>query len=292
MPSFRVTVAYDGTDFVGWQRQASGTSIQGLLEEALRALDERDVRVTGAGRTDAGVHALGQVAAFSLTRALPADTIAGALNARLPDAVRVLAAVQVPPSFHPRFDARTKTYRYRIWNGDVLSPFERRYAWHRTGALNVDAMQQAAQLLAGEHDFAAFMGTGSDVVTTVRRVLVSRIADCGLRIDCGFPIADLPRSAIPNEWEIRNESALRHESAIRNTQSALLCYDITGTGFLRHMVRTIVGSLIEIGCGRRPTEWMTHVLDSRDRAQAGPTAPAMGLFLVGVDYGGTLATEP
>jgi tRNA pseudouridine38-40 synthase len=280
MPSFRITIAYDGTDFVGWQRQASGTSIQGLLEEALRALDDRDVAVTGAGRTDAGVHALGQVAAFSVTRALPADAIARALNARLPDAVRILAAVEVPPSFHPRFDARAKTYRYRIWNGDVLSPFERRYAWHRTGALNVDAMQQAAQLLAGEHDFAAFMGTGSDVVSTVRRVLASRMADCGLRVDCGFPIADLPRSA------------LRNESALRNPQSALLCYDITGTGFLRHMVRTIVGSLVEIGCGRRPTEWMTHVLESRDRAQAGPTAPAMGLFLVGVDYGGTLATEP
>jgi tRNA pseudouridine38-40 synthase len=280
MPSFRITIAYDGTDFVGWQRQASGTSIQGLLEEALRALDDRDVAVTGAGRTDAGVHALGQVAAFSVTRALPADAIARALNARLPDAVRILAAVEVPPSFHPRFDARAKTYRYRIWNGDVLSPFERRYAWHRTGALNVDAMQQAAQLLAGEHDFAAFMGTGSDVVSTVRRVLASRMADCGLRVDCGFPIADLPRSA------------LRNESALRNPQSALLCYDITGTGFLRHMVRTIVGSLVEIGCGRRPIEWMTHVLESRDRAQAGPTAPAMGLFLVGVDYGGTLATEP
>src|SRR3984893_10798166 len=106
MPTFKITVAYDGTDFVGWQRQASGTSIQGLLEDALRALDERDVTVTGAGRTDAGVHALGQVAAFSLTRALPADAIARALNARLPDAVRVLAAVEVPPSFHPRFDAR------------------------------------------------------------------------------------------------------------------------------------------------------------------------------------------
>jgi tRNA pseudouridine38-40 synthase len=200
--------------------------------------------------------------------------------------VRILAAVEVPPSFHPRFDARAKTYRYRIWNGDVLSPFERRYAWHRSGALNVDAMQQAAQLLTGEHDFAAFMGTGSDVVSTVRRVLASRMADCGLRVDCGFPIADLPRSALCNE------SALRNKSALHNPQSALLCYDITGTGFLRHMVRTIVGSLVEIGCGRRPIEWMTHVLESRDRAQAGPTAPAMGLFLVGVDYGGTLATEP
>src|SRR2546425_10005369 len=134
MPSYRINLAYDGTDFVGWQRQASGTSIQGLLEDALRALDERDVTVTGAGRTDAGVHALGQVAAFTLARELAPDAVVRALNARLPDAVRVLAADAVAPSFHPRFDARAKTYRYRIWNGGVLSPFERRYAWHLIGA--------------------------------------------------------------------------------------------------------------------------------------------------------------
>ncbi len=290
MPSFRITIAYDGTDFVGWQRQASGTSIQGLLEEALRALDERDVAVTGAGRTDAGVHALGQVAAFSVTRALPADVIARALNARLPDAVRILAAVEVPPSFHPRFDARAKTYRYRIWNGDVLSPFERRYAWHRTGALNVDAMQQAAQLLAGEHDFAAFQSAGTDVATTVREVIASRVTTT-----CTIERTTTARTETDGTHGI--ESTLPVVSVDRDPVGALrggalLVYNITGTGFLRHMVRTIVGSLVEIGCGRRPIEWMTHVLESRDRAQAGPTAPAMGLFLVGVDYGGTLATEP
>ena len=274
MPSFRITLAYDGTDFVGWQRQASGTSIQGLLEEALRALDERDVAVVGAGRTDAGVHALGQVAAFTLERTLQADAVVRALNARLPDAVRVLAADEVPALFNPRFDARAKTYRYRIWTGDVLSPFERRYAWHLPGALDVDAMRQAARLLEGEHDFAAFQSAGTDVATTVRSVLVSRIADCGLRIDCGFPTA-VQQSAI----------GTGSQSAIRNPQSAmLLCYDITGTGFLRHMVRAIVGSLVEIGRGRQRVDWMTQVLASRDRAAAGPTAPALGLFLVGVEY--------
>jgi tRNA pseudouridine38-40 synthase len=250
MPSFRITVAYDGTEFVGWQRQAAGVSIQGVLEDAARELDERDVTVIGAGRTDAGVHALAQVAAFTLTREISADTVVRALNARLPDTVRVVAADEVPSTFHPQFDARAKAYRYRIWNGDVLPPFERRYAWHVPGALDVGAMQQAARLLEGEHDFAAFQAAGSDVATTVRRISKSTI-----------------------------------QSAIRNPQSAMLEYDVVGDGFLRHMVRAIVGTLVEVGRGRQPAEWMSEVLQSRERRRAGPSAPAAGLFLVRVDYG-------
>ena len=191
MPSFKITLAYDGTDYVGWQLQANGVSIQGLLEEALRALDQRDVSVTGAGRTDAGVHALGQVASFTIQRALTADAVVRAVNAHLPGAVRVLSAEEVADTFHPRFGATAKTYRYRIWNGEVVSPFERRYAWHFAGALDVDAMQAAARLVEGRHDFAAFQAAGSEVKTTVREILVSRIADCGSRIaDCGLRIAD------------------------------------------------------------------------------------------------------
>jgi tRNA pseudouridine38-40 synthase len=263
MPTFKITLAYDGTDFVGWQRQAAGESIQGLLEEALRELDQRDVTVAGAGRTDAGVHALGQVAAFSIERTLAADAVVRALNARLPEAVRVLSAEEVPPSFHPRFDARAKTYRYRIWNGNVSSPFERRYAWHVPGTLDLDAMQTAARILEGVHDFAAFQSTGSESQTTERKILSSRIADCVLRID----------------WSI--ESA---ESALRNPHAEVLAYQIVGTGFLRHMVRAIAGSLVEVGRGRRPAEWLADVLASRDRRLAGPTAPAEGLFLVSVTY--------
>jgi len=248
----------------------------------LRDLDGCPVAVSGAGRTDSGVHALGQVAAFTIERAMPPDALRRALNAHLPDAIRVMAAAEVPTSFHPRFDARTKTYRYRIWNGEVISPFERRYAWHVTGALDVEAMQAAARLVEGRHDFAAFQATGSDVATTVRGVVASelRIADCGLRIHCGVGIDD---GGLP---EIRNpQPAVRNQSAMRNPQSALLAYEVTGTGFLRHMVRTIVGTLVEIGRGRRPVDSMAGVLASRDRAAAGPTAPAAGLFLVHVDYG-------
>jgi tRNA pseudouridine(38-40) synthase len=168
MRTFRITVAYDGTDFVGWQRQAAGVSIQGLLEDALRELDGRDVTVMGAGRTDAGVHALGQVAAFAIERPLAADAVVRALNARLPHTVRVLAAEEAPASFRARADARSKTYRYRIWNGDVVSPFERRFVWHVPGALDVDAMRAAARTLVGRHDFAALQTAGSDVRTTER----------------------------------------------------------------------------------------------------------------------------
>jgi tRNA pseudouridine38-40 synthase len=262
MPIFKITLAYDGTEFVGWQRQAAGVSIQGLLEEALRELDERDVAVTGAGRTDAGVHALGQVAAFSIARPLSADAVVRALNARLPDAVRVLSAEETPASFHARFDVRSKSYRYRICTGGVLSPFERRYAWHVRGPLDATAMQAAARMLEGVHDFAAFQSTGSGAKTTVRAVTSSLVLRRAQDERCEFPLM---------------VSLSNHER--------LITYDITGNGFLRHMVRAIVGSIVEVGRGRHPPEWMAAVLASRDRGRAGPTAPAGGLFLVSVTYG-------
>jgi tRNA pseudouridine38-40 synthase len=251
MTTFKITLAYDGTDFVGWQRQAAGTSIQGLLEGALRDLDGRDVRVTGAGRTDAGVHALGQVAAFTLERVIAPSGLVRALNARLPRAVRVFAAAEVAASFHPRFDACAKHYRYRIWNAEVMSPFERRHAWHVACALDVDAMARAARLLVGRHDFTAFRASRSETQTSERVLLQADV------------------TAV--------------DSAASGPGGRLIACDITGDGFLRHMVRNIVGTLVEIGRGRRPVEWMASVLASRDRACAGPTAPPEGLFLVRVE---------
>lgn len=247
MKHFKITLAYEGTDFVGWQRQATGASLQGLLEDALGELDGRGVRVTGAGRTDAGVHALGQVADFSLERSIAPDALARALNARLPHAVRVMSAEEAPSEFNARFDARTKSYRYRIWNGEVISPFERRYAWHLAGELDVDRMAAAARLVEGEHDFAAFQASGSSTKTTERVVISSHL--------------ERQRSNDP-----------------------LIVYEISGEGFLRHMARNIVGTLVEIGRRRRNVEWMADVLASRDRSKAGPTAPPEGLFLVRVVY--------
>jgi tRNA pseudouridine38-40 synthase len=244
--TFKLTIAYDGTDFIGWQRQATGTSIQGLLEEALSELDARPVTVTGAGRTDAGVHARGQVATATLDRDIDAASVIRAVNIRLPPTVRILEASVAPVGFHPRFDARLKTYRYRIWNADVMSPFERATAWHVPMKLDPATMAEAAAMLCGTHDFAAFQGTGSDTQTTVRTVLSSSVA--------------------------------------RDDASPLVVYDAAGEGFLRHMVRNVVGTLVEIGRGRYPPSWIGEVLASRERTSAGPTAPAHGLFLMGVFY--------
>lgn len=247
MPHFKLTLAYDGTELVGWQRQAAGVSVQGLLEEALAELDERPVTVTGAGRTDAGVHARGQVASVSLVRSIDAGTLVRAVNARLPATVRALEAVDAPPEFHARFSARSKSYRYRIWNADVLSPFERAYAWHVPGHLDIDRMAEAASLLVGTHDFAAFQAAGTETRTTVRTIFSSRLEQ----------------------------------------HPALVVYDVCGNGFLRHMVRTIVGTLVEAGRGKHSADtaaWIGEVLASRDRGQAGQTAPAQGLFLMAVSY--------
>jgi tRNA pseudouridine38-40 synthase len=255
--TFKVTLAYDGTEYVGWQRQASGVSIQGTIEEALMELEGAAVTVSGAGRTDAGVHAAGQVASFSIRRTIGPDALARALNAGLPPDVRVLKAEEVPDSFHARFQARVKTYRYRIFNGAVLSPFERRFAWQVAGPLDVEAMASAARAIEGRYDFAAFQGAGSDTGSTVRDVARSRLASAGLDIE----LREGPGAMRP-----------------------LVVYEIQGNGFLRFMVRNIVGTLVEIGRGRRAPESIAGVLASRDRRQAGPTAPAAGLVLMSVDY--------
>ena len=254
MPTFKITIAYDGGPFVGWQRQSKGTSVQGLIEDALRDLDGRDVTVHGAGRTDAGVHALGQVASFTLVRDdVDADVIRRALNNKLPGEIRVCAADAVPASFHARFHATSKRYRYRIWHGDVLPPFERNYAWHVFGALDMPAMIEAACFVEGRHDFAAFQAVGGTAGPTERTMTLSRISS--------------------------------PEPGTSSADGHVIEYEIEGDGFLRHMVRAVVGTLMEIGRGRKPPAWMREVIASRDRAEAGRSAPAQGLFLVRVDYG-------
>jgi tRNA pseudouridine38-40 synthase len=270
LPTFKLTLAYDGTEFVGWQRQASGTSVQGLLEDALSDLDGRHVPVMGAGRTDAGVHATGQVAGVTLAREIDSGALLRAINIRLPQTVRVVAAAAVPASFHARFHARSKTYEYRLWNSDVINPFERAYTWHvPPPSLDFAAMAAAAARIEGRHDFAAFQAAGAETHDTHRIILsstlrtssASRAADSGPRLE--------------------RSKALTVETG---GAGALITYEITGSGFLRYMVRTIIGSLVEVGRGRKPPEWIGEVLASRERARAGPTAPPEGLFLVRVDY--------
>lgn len=246
----KLTIAYDGTAFVGWQRQLNGPSVQALLEDALARLEGGPVAVAGAGRTDSGVHALGQVASLTLHREIAPAAVVRALNNHLPRSVRVLSADEVGPEFHARFDARGKTYRYRIWNGDVLDPFERDYVWHIAGrTLNVEAMAAAAGHLAGQHDFAAFQGAGGTVESTIRTISSSVVT-----------------------------------ALVKPHGATLICYEVSGDGFLRYMVRSIVGSLVEVGSGRRPPCWMNDVIVARKRGGAGRTAPPAGLFLVSVDY--------
>jgi tRNA pseudouridine38-40 synthase len=242
--NLKLTLAYDGTRFVGWQKQASGESIQGLLEDALSRLEGAPVTAHGAGRTDAGVHAEGQVASARVTLAHDAATVVRALNAILPPDVRVNAVEDVAADFHARFSAREKSYRYQIANVAVMSPFVRAYAWHVPEPLDLAAMSDAAAALVGTHDFAAFQSAGSDVATTERTLTRSEFVDRG----------------------------------------GLLAYEISGNGFLRHMVRAIAGTLVEVGRGWRPATDLQAVLAGRSRREAGATAPAHGLTLVKVEY--------
>jgi tRNA pseudouridine38-40 synthase len=247
MRNLKLTLQYDGTNYVGWQRQGAGTSIQGLLEDALAPVNGAPITVHGAGRTDAGVHALAQVATVSFAGGLDSLTLARALNAVLPADVRVLSIEEAAPDFHARFSATGKVYEYRIVNAPIVSPFLARYVWHIMQPLDLDAMRRASTPLVGAHDFAAFQGAGSVVSSTDRVVRGIEWTDGG-----GY---DLP-----------------------------LVMRIEGDGFLRHMVRNIVGTLVEVGTGRSPASEVEAALTSRDRSRAGPTAPAQGLFLVRVDY--------
>jgi tRNA pseudouridine38-40 synthase len=243
----KLTIAYDGTAYVGWQRQPSGPSIQGCLEEALRPFEGQPVTVHGAGRTDAGVHALAQVASVALTTAHPAATLQRALNAVLPADIRVLAVEDAPADFHARFSATGKIYEYRIVNAPYASPFLCRYAWHVAPRLDVAAMIEASRALVGRHDFSAFQAADSDVSHACRTIE-----------HLTWTAAEGP--------------------------DRVLVMRVEGDGFLRHMVRNIAGTLVEVGLGRWPPARISGILASRDRTEAGKAAPALGLFLVGVRY--------
>ena len=249
MRNLKLTLQYDGTNYIGWQRQPSGTSIQALLEDALAPIEGTAVTVHGAGRTDAGAHALAQVASVNMEASLDTQTLGRALNAALPEDVRVIGVEEMPADFHARFSATGKTYEYRIVNAGFVDAFLFRYVWHVPQKLNVEAMGAAAALLVGAHDFAAYQGNpeGSIVNATVR---------------CVESI----------EWE--GGDAYNEPLVMR----------ITGDGFLRHMVRNIAGTLVEVGVGRWDHRRPGEVLASGNRTLAGPTAPARGLFLVGVRY--------
>jgi len=251
-----LTVAYDGTDYNGWQIQkgdAENNTIEYMLNSALTELLGVGVRVSGASRTDSGVHALCNLAVFDCDSRIPAEKFSYALNQRLPEDIRVRRSVEVPGDFHPRYVPTVKTYEYTIWNDTFSLPVKSRYSLHCYQRLDVEAMNRAAGLFVGEHDFAAFSSAGSQVKTTVRRVTK---ADVFLK--------PFNKGLVKNAGEI----------VIR----------VSGTGFLYNMVRIMAGTLIEIGKGAREEGSIVKALETGDRKNAGATAPAKGLCLVDYEF--------
>lgn len=253
--TLKLTLAYDGTEFSGWQRQASERTVQAVLEDTLLPIERRAVVVTAAGRTDAGVHAAGQVASVTLESGMALTDLHRALNATLPGDVRVVSIEDAPLDFSARHDARQKTYHYAIWNGVSIPPQLRRYVLHVPQVLDLEAMNDAASAVVGLHDFTSFQAAGSDVKSTMRRVLDSVIREVDVSAFTSIAPGD-----------------------------RLLRYDISGTGFLRHMVRNIAGTLIEFGWRGKGEADMRAVLKARDRSRASATAPPHGLTLWKVEY--------
>jgi len=245
MRTIKLLIEYDGTNYQGWQVQPKGSTLQGILEEKLSALTGEKIDLLGSGRTDAGVHALGQVAHFKTKSRLDVQTVQRALNSLLPSDMVIQKVEEVDEGFHARKQSKGKTYEYRILNRSIRSAFHRGYAWHIPQTLNIREMKKASRSLMGEHDFSSFQSVGSPKKTAVREVTRA-------------------------EW--------------KRGRDGLLHFEIEANGFLKQMVRAIVGTLVEVGRGKITPEEFQRILDSRDRKKAGPTAPAHGLFLKEVKY--------
>ena len=243
--NFKITLEYDGTDFHGWQRQKTERSVQEEIEKVLETVTTKKITLHGSGRTDAGVHALGQTAGFKCETDLTPQTLMKALNSLLPNDIVVLSCEEVNDDFHARFSVRSKVYQYRILNQPLPSVFHRRYAWHIPKNLDTDAMEKAMEYIRGEHDFSAFEGAGSPRSHSVRHMMRAEIT--------------------------------RHKNGF-------ITLEFEANGFLKFMVRNIVGTLVDVGLGKLPPEGFNDILESKDRNLAGITAPPQGLFLVKVNY--------
>jgi tRNA pseudouridine38-40 synthase len=250
MRNLKVLLAYDGSEFSGWQVQPDIATVQGTLASAIGRLTGEKVLPQGSGRTDAGVHALAQVASFATESPIPAENLTKALNDILPPSIRVLEVTEAPPEFHARKSARAKTYRYRMLRSSICPPFLARYVWHYPYPLDENAMCRAAALVVGEHDFTSFAAV--DQERSGEQEDISNVRD----IFC-------------SAWEQDGEE---------------LVYTVRGSGFLHHMVRNLVGTFVLVGKGTLSPDDVTRILEARDRSAAGATAPANGLYLVSVEY--------
>jgi len=253
--NLRLTLSYDGADLAGWQVQPGRTTVQGALASAIGRLSGENVLPQGSGRTDAGVHALAQVASFATASTIPAENWMKALNDILPSSIRVLEVTEAAPEFHARKSARAKTYRYRIHRTAICPPFLARYVWHYPYPMEESAMVAAARVVVGEHDFTSFAAVDPERVELMaasENVHTTNI-----------------RTIFASSWTREGEE---------------LIYTVRGSGFLHHMVRNMVGTFLLVGKGTVSLEDLRRILDARERTAAGPTAPASGLYLVSVEY--------
>lgn len=259
--NIRLTLAYDGTNYVGWQVQTNGLAIQSVVERAIEKLTGTYSSVLSAGRTDSGVHALGQVASFHTTSLIPPENFRTALQVHLPRDIVILDSQEAPPGFHATFAAKSKRYRYVLYNGMMMLPFLQRFAYHIRKPLDAAAMHEAGQVLLGTHDFRSFETDWPNKATSVRTVM-----DLTVR-----------RTAVWQPWSNTVEES-------KSADGEFIVFEVKADGFLYNMVRTIVGTLISVGRGRWSAEDVRQIVAAQDRRKAGNTAPACGLFLVQVDY--------
>jgi len=283
MQTIKLTLAYDGTDFHGWQVQPTLPSIQGELARALHHVTGETILPQASGRTDAGVHALGQVVSFPLLAPIPAANLQRALNRALPPSIRVLTAEAAAPDFHARYNALAKTYEYRIFQGfqgsneRICPPTLARYVWNCPWKLDLVQLQQSAAHILGEHDFTSFTAVDPEKHTALETVIPTVAQRSGGT--CGSSQDDPVHVTLAPPGNIRQifESSWTE-------QHELLLYRIRGSGFLHHMVRNLVGSFVDAACGRTTPADIPKILAAKDRSAAGATAPASGLFLVSVEY--------
>jgi len=284
MPHWKLTLTYDGTPYNGWQIQPSLPTVQGTLAHAINHITGETILPQGSGRTDTGVHALAQVATFSLSVPIPAANLHHALNRALPASIRILSVEAVPEDFHARHSALRKTYEYRIFPGDrICSPMLAPYVWACRYPLDLGHLQQAAAHIVGTHDFTSFAASDPDLAT--------RTLDVSADISADPRFLQAPTSGTSERNPTETASPITEPNNVRTIYHStwqqheeLLIYRITGSGFLHHMVRNLVGTFVEAAAKRIFSDTIPTILAARNRSAAGPTAPARGLFLVEVEY--------
>lgn len=277
MRKIKLILQYVGSRYCGWQVQPNGLTIQAILQDLLEKTLQEKITVVGAGRTDSGVHALGQVAHFKTSHGMDLETLHRALNAQLPEDIAVLSAEEVDEGFHAQKNATAKTYLYLLLVSRQKNPFLKPYAWRLFGEFDQSAMERCLQGLEGEHDFKAFCASDGGTKTSTRRLFSARLQV--------FPLSEMEHQLVKlvglGNWKGPLE-VLNHHHPDR--MARLWAISFRGAGFLKHMVRNIVGTVVEVGQGKRSVEEFHQIMAGKDRRLAGPTAPPQGLFLLNVEY--------